>query len=138
MSVCSKDIIAEARKHLGTPFHHQGRQPGLGLDCAGLIVVVGQALGVLDPAADLKRYPRIPDGRTLQNGLERFLLKTGRTEGGIGLFWIHRTHLPTHVCIFTDSGMIHAYANEGRVVEHVFDSYWQARLVETYKYPGVV
>ncbi len=28
--------IAAARTCLGTPFHHQGRAPGVGLDCIGL------------------------------------------------------------------------------------------------------
>ena len=39
----SADIIAIARACLGTPFRHQGRIPGVALDCAGLVVAVAAA-----------------------------------------------------------------------------------------------
>ena len=35
----NKNMIAAARACLGTPFHHQGRMPGVGLDCIGLVIV---------------------------------------------------------------------------------------------------
>ncbi|MBK8745664.1 MAG: peptidase P60, partial [Propionivibrio sp.] len=38
-------ILAAARACIGTPFVHQGRIPGLALDCAGLVVAVAQAIG---------------------------------------------------------------------------------------------
>jgi len=39
------EILAAARACLGTPFLHQGRIPGVALDCAGLVVAVAQAIG---------------------------------------------------------------------------------------------
>jgi cell wall-associated NlpC family hydrolase len=39
------EIIAAARACLGTPFRHQGRLPGIGLDCAGVALHVAQAVG---------------------------------------------------------------------------------------------
>ncbi len=33
-----EDFVRVARSYIGTPFHHQGRLPGVGLDCAGVIV----------------------------------------------------------------------------------------------------
>ena len=41
-------IVATAREYLLTPFHHQGRKKGVGIDCVGLIACVGHELGILD------------------------------------------------------------------------------------------
>lgn len=40
------DILSAARLMLGTPYHHQGRTPGVGLDCIGLVMAVAARLGV--------------------------------------------------------------------------------------------
>jgi len=36
-------MIEAARRCIGTPFHHQGRASGIGLDCIGLIVIALRA-----------------------------------------------------------------------------------------------
>ena len=41
-------FIEEARKWIGTRFSHQGRNRRNGLDCGGLILVVGRALALTD------------------------------------------------------------------------------------------
>ena len=53
----SAAYIAAIRGMLGTPWHHQGRCPGVGLDCIGLIVCAMRAVGVSvdEPVVD---YPR--------------------------------------------------------------------------------
>ncbi|MDD5585633.1 MAG: hypothetical protein PHY92_01580, partial [Alphaproteobacteria bacterium] len=61
-------MIAAARACLGTPFHHQGRKPGVGLDCIGLIVVALQAAGY--DVRDRFDYSPRPDGRSLVQALE--------------------------------------------------------------------
>lgn len=35
-----QQIVCSARKRIGTPFKHQGRKAGVGLDCIGLVVDV--------------------------------------------------------------------------------------------------
>lgn len=54
-------IITEARRWVGTPYHHQGRVSA-GIDCAGLIIVVGRALGFFAPDFDVTHYGRNPTG----------------------------------------------------------------------------
>jgi branched-chain amino acid transport system ATP-binding protein len=55
-------LVAEARCWLGTPFRHQGRIRGQGVDCIGLVLEPARALGLTDyrPGA----YSRLPDAGT--------------------------------------------------------------------------
>lgn len=53
-----EDIIREARSMIGTPWRHQGRVPGHGLDCIGLAICVLQRLGV--EINDRNNYGRAP------------------------------------------------------------------------------
>lgn len=59
------DIVRVARSYLGTPFHHLGRQPGLALDCAGLLICVARELGCVAPDFDVPAYTKSPDGSLL-------------------------------------------------------------------------
>ena len=43
-----EDLVREARKWIGTRFSHQGRSRQTGLDCGGLILVAGRALGLTE------------------------------------------------------------------------------------------
>lgn len=43
--VTRADVVAEARSWVGVPFRHMGRDRR-GVDCIGLVVVVGRALGL--------------------------------------------------------------------------------------------
>ena len=131
------DILAEARTWAGTPFRHQGRCKGVGVDCLGLVVGVARALGL--SAADGAGYPRQPDGAALLAGLEEAYVPLGlgrQRPGDILVFRIRST--PQHLALLTEpGGMIHVHAAVGRVVETGLDATWAARLVAAYRYPGV-
>lgn len=133
-------VVAEARRWDGTKFRHQGR--GLdGLDCAGLLVVVGRAIGI-DVKDDLT-YRRIPD--TAQ--LKRVLLSNLRQKplrdhkpGDILLFKDrHRQGHMYHLGIRTELGFIHAYGSlgVGRVVEVPLSPDWEDAIVGVFEYPGI-
>ena len=49
-------IIAEAKTWLKTPWHHQGRIKGAGVDCAYFLVEVYSAVGLIQ-SVDLGEYP---------------------------------------------------------------------------------
>lgn len=49
-------VIAEALTWLETPFHHEARVKGAGVDCANLLIAVYAAAGVI-PSIDLGHYP---------------------------------------------------------------------------------
>ncbi len=39
-------IVEKSREWIGTPFHEQGRQKGIGCDCVGLILGIAKEIGV--------------------------------------------------------------------------------------------
>lgn len=55
-------IVAEARSWLGTPWVHQHCAKGVGVDCAQLVMAVGEALGLLPAGVATRDYGRHPDG----------------------------------------------------------------------------
>ncbi|MBV8061589.1 MAG: C40 family peptidase [Alphaproteobacteria bacterium] len=127
-------MIAAARGCIGTPFHHQGRQAQVGLDCIGLVVVALRAAGIA--VQDRQDYGRRPDGQAL----ERALLQHGAvrvdtiTAGCVLLFRYDRQ--PQHVALATsDATMIHSFAPASEVVETCIGPYWQRRLLGIYAFP---
>ena len=130
-------ILARARRLLGTPFHHQGRVPGRGLDCVGLAVVVAHDLGL--SAYDWTGYPRLPQPRLLFAHAARagFRRKPVERAAG-GDLLVMRFHAdPCHVAIATEDarGIVHACARRGRVVEHRLDRRWRERIVGCFLFP---
>jgi NlpC/P60 family putative phage cell wall peptidase len=125
-------VVASARACLGTPFHHQGRVAGIGLDCIGLVIHAFRAAGlVIDDQVD---YGRRPDGKRLEVALHRhgFVQVEDRRAGDVLLFRFNRA--PQHVALAIGEGaMIHAYAPVGRVVEAGLSESWQHRLCAIYR-----
>lgn len=131
-------IIAAARRHLKTPFLHQGRVPGLGLDCAGLVVVVAREFG-LQPA-DPMGYGRMPFQGLLQQALENEacihrIPSAERQPGDILLMRFGRD--PQHLAILAGDTIIHSYSVVGEVCEHALDDAWQRRIVAVYRFNEV-
>ncbi len=52
------EVQTLARTWIGVPWRHQGRNRS-GIDCGGLVVKVGQELGLLGPHDDPKRYQNL-------------------------------------------------------------------------------
>jgi cell wall-associated NlpC family hydrolase len=128
------DIVTAARGWVGTPFHHQGRVRGVGCDCIGLVIGVAKELGILD--YDYTGYGRIPNPLVFGRELAANLDRTDRPEPGTVL-WFAFNSAPQHVGIVTDTGLIHAYAVAGRVVETGLDPQWITRCRGMFKFRGV-
>ncbi len=131
-------ILACARTCLGTAFHHQGRVPGTGLDCVGLVLWVGRTLALIDH--EVTNYPRLPHPERLfaharAAGLRR-IPRERATGGDIACLAFARD--PQHVGLLTEEarGMIHACARVGRVIEHRLDAHWRRRIVACFRYPS--
>lgn len=52
------DIADAALTLIGTPFAHQGRKAGVGLDCVGVIYAACERAG--QPIEDFRAYPQFP------------------------------------------------------------------------------
>jgi cell wall-associated NlpC family hydrolase len=131
------EIVAEARKWLDTPFHHNGRVLGAGVDCYGVVEMVGRALGVEIPPNI--RYSRIPDESELLHYMNTYAVLVPRdqaTEGDIAI--IPHQGAMRHMGILTDKGILHAWEPAGRVVEHSIDKGWARLIRRVYAYPGVI
>lgn len=126
------DIVAAARSMIGTPWRHQGRLPGVGLDCGGLLIAVAEAVG--HPVAPIGRYPRSPDGVALKAAMDERFDRIDADEAEAGdfvLFWIseasrHPQHTGVISTVHGAPGLIHAFSGVG-VVEVSFTAEWRAR-----------
>lgn len=130
-------IVAAARQCLGTPFRHQGRRVGHGLDCIGVLVHVARELGL--GHTDACGYGRLPSRALLENGLDSqaCLERIDRAAWGDADVLLMRFDAdPQHVGIWTGQTIIHAYAEVGRCVEHTMDATWRARIVRAYLLKG--
>jgi len=113
-------VVAEARSWLGTPFHHQGRIKGAGVDCAMLLAEVYESCGIVR-RVDPGYYP--PDWH-MHRDAERYLdqllgyareLDRAPSPGDVAVFRFGRTF--SHGAIVTEwPAVIHAYWAAGRVV----------------------
>lgn len=133
----STEIIHAGRLLIGTPWHHQARCPGVGIDCIGLLVCVARALSV--PHQDCVTYTRDPNPeqflRELSRSLVRLPIDSAVAQGLVGVFWIRHANEPKHAAIFTDRGMIHTHQSVGKVVEHSIGELWQKRLHSIWSFP---
>lgn len=143
-------IVAAARRWVGTPWQHQARAFGAGVDCVGLVKMVGIETGFLNPTAEeiapYARYGRAPNPRRMGEGLRTFLdaaavpLRAPAPDGFI--CWIQwRDDLPMHLGIAatfqTRRTIIHAVRDVGKVVEHGLTDLWLSRVAAWFTFPGM-
>lgn len=127
-------IVDMARSCVGTPFVHQGRRQGVGLDCAGLVVVSIRAAGF--DVTDVAGYSRLPHRGRLEHVLDgqdkmATVDKSAITFGDILLMRIGRE--PMHLAVYAGKTIIHAYQVVGKVCEHELDAEWKSRIVKVYR-----
>lgn len=135
--ITREKIVAEARTWLGCPFHHQGRVKGAGVDCAGVVIGTADALGLLTDFED-KPYARSPSADQLRTTLKNYMDEIPVNEaksGDVLLFAFDRE--PQHVGFMTDIGILHAYAQVRKCVEHSLDETWVKRIRGAYRFKGV-
>jgi cell wall-associated NlpC family hydrolase len=61
--------------YVGTPYVHQGRVPGVGMDCPAWLICRAREVGIKPPDFDVQGYPRMPDGHTLQRICEEHMTR---------------------------------------------------------------
>lgn len=128
-------LVRAARRCLGTSFRHQGRQPGRGLDCAGVIVCAARQCGLA--TYDVDNYARLPRGDAMQRHLAAAGLGVVDLAAALpgDVLLMHFTREAQHLALVTDRGILHAYQQIGRVVEHRLDETWRRRIVAAYRFP---
>lgn len=133
-------IVAQARTWLDTPYHHQGRLKGVGVDCIGYLVGVGLECGVDCDRPEWRSYPRVPRDDGILVALREVCGPSVVTwgPGDILCFWMQeRRKLPHHLGFATDVGIIHTHGGAGRVVENALNDWWMTRFLAAFTFPGV-
>jgi len=137
--IARAQIVTEARTWLDTPFHHQGRLKGGGVDCAGVPIGVARALGL--EWADATGYARVPAKGQFRATLQRCLDPIAFAEVLPGdlmsfAFRAEEQHIAVVSCI-DPLRIIHAWQAVGKCVENDLDALWQRRLRSCWRYRGV-
>lgn len=144
MSVLPIAVVAAARGLVGTPYHHQGRQPGVGIDCAGVPIVIARALQIIDPHFDVNGYSRHPDG-SLQPTCDEFMDRSAEPEVGGVVLVTFGAAFPSHLGVVgqwsadpSRLSMIHADRVRSKAVIETRLHFGRAmRLVQAYRLRGV-
>lgn len=127
--VTRQQIVEEARTWRNVPWKHQGRTR-TGVDCVGLAVTVALRLGLADSSADVRSYPRRPDGSFVAYFRKHMveILPREAQDGDVLLF--NQEHYSCHCGIRTTKhaapAVIHAHAARRKVIEEPLE---QARSV---------
>mgnify|MGYP000617921349 CR=1 FL=1 len=131
MNYTTDKLLSVARQYVGTPYHHEGRVKGVGIDCVGLVICIHAELGIV--LKDSIPYPQSPPPGMLDQHLkERDLQLIPRKyakPGDFATFWITHPGSSVHLGILTESGLIHCYTGMGKVVEHWMNRKWHRRIV---------
>lgn len=133
----ANEIIAAARSAIGTPFAHQGRIAGKGLDCVGVPAHVATLLSI--DYCDIPGYSRTPSGGLLESALDAqpSLVRVINGVRPSDLLVMRFKGEPQHVAILAGDTIIHAYQPAGKVCEHRFTDQWARRVVRVYRFVGV-
>jgi hypothetical protein len=144
------DIQNAARAFVRTPFRHQGRISGVGIDCVGLVLSIGEDFGLVDRLGipfrrdDYPNYAAQPSDRFVFDELRRRAIARPIGSGIVGgdILAIRIPELPCHAAVAIDRAghpyMIHAYDSGPRqCVEHIFSLAWRHRVVGVFRFPGV-
>ena len=120
------DVVRVARSYIGTPFHHMGRVPGVGLDCVGVLICAARELGLIARDFDLPAYTPSPDGVTMLKWADEYMTKIPQSlmQAGDVLMLITDAE-PQHLAILAD------YVHGGLSIVHSANSATPPRVLET-------
>lgn len=139
------DIVRIARSYIDTPFHHRARLPGVGMDCAGLLVCVAREAELVPKDFDVPPYVPVPDGATMVEWCEEHMsiVSYDAMQPGDAILLI-TDRFPQHLGILGDYlhgglSIIHAASNARppRVIETRLLFSRSQRFVAAYALPGI-
>lgn len=120
-----------ARSCVGTPFRPQGRLPGVGLDCLGVVLVATVAAGVPAPCAPAYALSGDGNGERLLAGLVasgcREIPIAARAPGDLALFTVAPDR--PHLAILAGGALIHADLGLRAVVEGPARAGWRLQSI---------
>lgn len=139
------EFAATVLAYEDTPYLHQGRLAGAGMDCAAPLICGARAHRIVPPDWDFTGYSPHPDGVTLQALCDQHLLRVaGAPRLADVLLCAFGTGLPCHLGILVDATPGRMYWLHAENVAHhrvrrdrlVF-GVRAMRLVAAYAVPGL-
>lgn len=136
MSELSQRLVASARQWIGTPFRHQGRLRGKGVDCAHFIALVARDAGVEHVNIPGNYRPR-EDGKLMLALLREHMEQIEQSEMQPGDVLalseesLRRPDVPRHLAFVsevTPRTIFIVHASERGVVEHRTNGVWLKRI----------
>lgn len=131
-------IVNKAREFLETPYHHQGRIKGVGIDCAGLLICVAHELELSN--YDINNYPKESNNLTFQKLLNKNAVKTDYLDlGNIILFQFKQTPQHCGIIALKDdiTTFIHACRRRKKVIEIELTKKYIDKIVNIYEFPNL-
>ena len=139
----ANEIVAEARRWIGTPYRHQASLVGVGCDCLGLLRGVWRACLGDEPEAP---PPYAPDwtadigAEPLVEAARRHLVQAAPdpVRAGDVLLFRFRPSLPARHCAIATGpeAMVHAHAGAG-VAEVAIHPWWSRHRSHVFRFPGL-
>jgi len=136
-------VVECPRSFLETPFHHQARLKGVGVDCVGLVIGVARELELVPVELDVLGYPRTPDGTSLMATMRQHMTEIDRAAMQPGdVIVVSFDRDPQHLAILGDYrhgglSIIHAAGNTGRVIETRLMFSESMKFVAAFTLPGI-
>lgn len=141
--ITRQQIVESAREWIDTPFHHQARLKGVGVDCVGLVIGVARELALINATFDVVGYPRVPDGTSLMQIVREHMTEIPRERMQVGdVIVVSFDRDPQHLGILGDYrhggfSIIHAAGLTGRVIETRLMFTEQMKFVSAFRLPGI-
>lgn len=136
------DVVATARRWLGTPYHHQAAEKAVGADCLGLVRGVYRDLYGLDaeaPPAYSRDWAEASGIETMLAAARAHLVEIDPADAGPGDVLVFRLRPGTvakHAGILaTPTTLIHAMEG-GPACEIALTPWWRRRIAGTFSFPG--
>lgn len=138
--ILRESIQEQVRKYLDVKWRHQGRNPDVGIDCAGLVVLVAKDLGLSN--YDSTNYHRNPlNDKFIQHFSENMKKKhvAKRQVGDVVLF--RDKMFSCHSGFITYKNGVehvtHAYAKRKCVIEEPVTDEWKKKMTYCFEFYGV-
>ncbi len=143
LSHSGNDVVRIARGWLGTPYHHQASERGIGTDCLGLVRGVWRELYGTEaeaPSAYTRDWAEAAARETMLEAASRHLVAGTPTEASAGdvlIFRLRPGFAAKHAGIVWGSDrMIHAM--EGVAVSEIaLSGWWRRRIAAVFSFPGI-
>ncbi len=153
MPITRTAVVKAARAWVGTPFVHQGRIKGRGIDCVGLPLCVFEELGISGASQTPGSWTRKSEyttygpeplrGKVFAGCVANLIQNPSGVYRPGDILSLRVPSEPCHVAFVSEVGgvlyMIHAYngRTNSKCVEHILDDTWRRRIAAAFTIPGI-